>query len=82
MGRGIGPSGTVGTIAAPTPIAPVPRVALTRAEAAASLGVSLDSFDRHIQPELRIIRRGRLRLGQNGRCSSESSATAANTSVR
>jgi len=40
----------------------VPRVALTRAEAAASLGVSLDSFDRHIQPELRIIRRGRLRL--------------------
>ena len=38
------------------------RLALTRAEAAASLGVSLDSFERHVQPELRVIRRGRLRL--------------------
>lgn len=41
---------------------PVPRFALTRAEAAESLGVSLDSFERHIQPELRLIRRGKLRL--------------------
>jgi excisionase family DNA binding protein len=40
----------------------VPRVALTRAEAAAVLGVSLDSFERHIQGELRLVRRGRLRL--------------------
>ncbi|MGH2964235.1 MAG: hypothetical protein ACRDMH_02475 [Solirubrobacterales bacterium] len=39
-----------------------PRLALTRSEAAASLGVSLDSFERHIQPELRLVRRGRLRL--------------------
>ena len=39
-----------------------PRLALTRAEAAASIGVSLDSFERYVQPELRLIRRGRLRL--------------------
>lgn len=42
--------------------APVPRVALTREEAAASLGVSVDSFERHVQPSVRMIRRGRLRL--------------------
>lgn len=42
--------------------APVPRVALTREEAAAALGMSLDSFERHVQPELRLIRRGKLRL--------------------
>jgi hypothetical protein len=43
-------------------IAPVPRVALTREEAAASLGMSVDSFERHVQPTVRVIRRGRLRL--------------------
>jgi hypothetical protein len=49
--------------AAPPPIvSPIPRVALSRDEAAASLGVSLDSFERHVQPDLRLIRRGRLRL--------------------
>lgn len=42
--------------------APVPRVALTREEAAAALGMSLDSFERHVQPDLRLIRRGKLRL--------------------
>jgi hypothetical protein len=40
----------------------VPRVALSRQEAALSLGMSLDSFERHVQPELRLIRRGKLRL--------------------
>lgn len=44
------------------PPAPVPRVALTREEAAASLGMSLDSFERHVQAEVRLIRRGKLRL--------------------
>ena len=39
-----------------------PRLALTRPEAAAAIGVSLDSFERYVQPELRLIRRGRLRL--------------------
>jgi hypothetical protein len=39
-----------------------PRLALTRAEAAAALGMSINSFERHVQPELRLIRRGKLRL--------------------
>ena len=43
-------------------VAPVPRVALSREEAAAALGISLDSFERHVQPDIRFIRRGRLRL--------------------
>jgi hypothetical protein len=38
------------------------RLALTRSEAAAAIGVSLDSFERYVQPELRLVRRGRLRL--------------------
>jgi excisionase family DNA binding protein len=38
------------------------RLALTRVEAAASLGISVDSFERFVQPEIRLIRRGRLRL--------------------
>jgi len=46
----------------PQPTAPVPRVALTREEAAASLGMSLDSFERHVQPHLKLIRVGRVRL--------------------
>jgi hypothetical protein len=44
------------------PIASVPRVALTREEAAAALGVSLAHFRRHVQPQLRIIRSGSCRL--------------------
>ena len=42
--------------------APTPRLALTREEAAASLGMSLDSFERHVQPTLRMVRLGRMRL--------------------
>jgi excisionase family DNA binding protein len=41
---------------------PVQRLTLTRNEAASALGVSIDSFERYIQPELRLIRAGRLRL--------------------
>ncbi len=41
---------------------PVPRVALTRGEAAESLGVSLSFFKERIQPELRVIRLGSVRL--------------------
>lgn len=40
----------------------VPRLALTRTEAAEAIGMSLDSFERHVQPELRLVRRGKLRL--------------------
>ncbi len=43
-------------------LAPIPRLALTREEAAASVGMSLDSFERHIQPSLRLVRLGRMRL--------------------
>jgi hypothetical protein len=44
------------------PTAPIPRLALSREEAAASLGMSLDSFERYCQPSLRLVRLGRLRL--------------------
>jgi hypothetical protein len=39
--------------------APIPRLALTPPEAAASIGVGEDFFSAHIRPELRLIRRGR-----------------------
>ncbi len=39
-----------------------PRYALTRREAAESIGVSLSTFRDQVQPELRVIRRGRVRL--------------------
>jgi hypothetical protein len=40
----------------------IPRVALSREEAARALGISLDSFERYVQPHVRIIRLGRMRL--------------------
>jgi hypothetical protein len=40
----------------------VPRVTLRPEEAATALGVSRDYFDEHIGPEMRVIRRGRLKL--------------------
>jgi excisionase family DNA binding protein len=43
-------------------VAPIPRLALSREEAAASVGVSLDSFERWIQPSIRLVRVGRMRL--------------------
>ena len=41
---------------------PIPRLALTRQEAAAALGMSLDSWERHVQPSIRLVRLGRMRL--------------------
>jgi excisionase family DNA binding protein len=41
---------------------PTLRGALTPAEAAAYLGISRNSFDRHVLLELRVVRRGRLVL--------------------
>jgi hypothetical protein len=38
------------------------RFAMTRAEAARALDMSINSFERHVQPELKIVRRGKLRL--------------------
>jgi hypothetical protein len=46
----------------PTIVLTVPRLALTRSEAAASIGMSLDSFERYVQPSIRLVRRGKLRL--------------------
>ena len=42
--------------------APIPRLALTREEAAAAIGMGLDSFERHVQPSIRLVRLGRMRL--------------------
>lgn len=39
--------------------APIPRIALTPPEAAASIGVGEDHFTEHVRPELRLVRRGR-----------------------
>ena len=44
------------------PFEPVPRYTLTRKEAAASLGVSLNHFERRIQPELKVVPCGQLVL--------------------
>lgn len=43
-------------------VSPVPRLALTRAEAAASLGIGLTKFDSWVAPDLRMIRDGKTRL--------------------
>lgn len=40
----------------------LPRLAFSKAEAAAALGVSVDFFEEHVMHELRIVRRGRRRL--------------------
>ena len=60
--------------------APIPRLALTVAEAAAACGVSDDYFSEHVGPELRWVRRGRKRLvvstgsGAMARCQRERSS--------
>ena len=51
-----------GLSSCPVPIPEPPRLGLSMAEAAASLGVSADYFRDHIAPEIRLVRRGRRRL--------------------
>jgi hypothetical protein len=46
----------------PFGLAPVPRVSLTLEEAAASLGMSLAHFRRHVLIDVRVIRSGSVRL--------------------
>ncbi len=41
---------------------PAVRLALSRSDAAASLGMSLRHFQRHVQPHVRCIYSGQLRL--------------------
>jgi len=45
-----------------SPRSPVPRLAMTATETAASLGVSADYFREYVAPDLRCVRRGRKRL--------------------
>lgn len=40
----------------------VPRLALQRTEAAESLGMSVEHFDRHVKPYLPVVYSGSLRL--------------------
>ena len=44
------------------PLEVVPRYSLTRKEAAAALGVSVDTFERRIQPFIRVVVCGQLVL--------------------
>jgi excisionase family DNA binding protein len=46
----------------PGPPRPVPLIAFTRREAAESIGVGLTTFKEQIQPHLRVVRRGKVRL--------------------
>jgi hypothetical protein len=41
---------------------PVPRLALSREQAANAIGVSTDFLDEHVVPEVRVVRRGRRKL--------------------
>lgn len=55
----------------------VPRVTLAKSEAALALGVSLDHFERHVLPSLRVIRCGRrvlIRVAELERWASENEA--------
>jgi hypothetical protein len=51
-----------GATAKPDEVTSSLRLALTPAEAAQALGCSRDFFDKHIGPELRWVRRGRLKF--------------------
>lgn len=39
-----------------------PRIAVTSAEAADSLGMAVNSFEQYVVPHVKVIRRGRLKL--------------------
>lgn len=41
-----------------SPIAPVPRLALNVTEACEALGVSWDTWQRYVMPDMRIVRIG------------------------
>jgi hypothetical protein len=44
------------------PLQPVPRLLLSRKEAAAALGVSVDTFERRVQPVIKLVPCGQLLL--------------------
>lgn len=45
-----------------TVVVAITPIALPKPDAAAALGMSVDSFERYVQAHVRCIRRGRLRL--------------------
>ena len=53
--RPVATSIALGGRASPLQLSPVPRIALTREEAAASLGMSPSTFDRHVKPTVRAM---------------------------
>ena len=46
----------------PRPVQEVPRLLLTRQEASASLGMSVDTFERRVQPFIKVVPCGQLVL--------------------
>jgi hypothetical protein len=40
----------------------VPQLLVTRTDAAKACAMSMDSWERYVQPHVRLVRRGRLRL--------------------
>jgi hypothetical protein len=46
----------------PRPLQPVPRLLLSRKEAAAALGMSVDTFERRVQPLIKLVPCGQLLL--------------------
>lgn len=44
------------------PLQPVPRLLLSRKEAAAALGISVDTFERRVQPLIKVVPCGQLLL--------------------
>ena len=62
-----------------------PRLGLNRRQAAESLGMSMDSFERYVQPELKLVRRGRMRIvpvGELKRWLAENADPPATSSLR
>ena len=61
-GNGNGSNGSAPDHAPAVGTVAVPRIALTRAEAAQSLGCGLTHFKSEIAPQLRVYRKGKVRL--------------------
>lgn len=56
------PDGPAFLVERPAAVRAPARLALSKAEAAQALGVSVDFLEEHVLPELRVVYRGRRRL--------------------
>lgn len=56
------PASAGGSRSVGRPVQAVPRLLVTRKEAAASLGMSLDTFERRVQPVIKLVPCGQLVL--------------------